>query len=110
MAAWKEGQKVRIVKRAVTDEDRKNNAYFEHMGGLVGTIQNVYEKNEIAVKIDASSLTDVTRAVQKESTQRMRDKFVSQTSEEQKKQLTAEELNFSPNYVLLVQGSDLEKA
>lgn len=109
MANWKEGDRVQIVHRNVTDEDRKKGRYYEHMGGLVGTVQNVYSKEEIAVKIDPESLSDVTRKVHKEATKRMREKFLANISEEQKKQLSSEELNFDANYVLLLQGSDLQK-
>ena len=109
MASWKEGDRVRVLNRKVTDEDRKKGRYFEHMAGLTGTIENIYSKEEIAVKIDIDSLSPVTQKVHKEATKRMRQKFAENVSEEQKKQLTAEELNFDANYVLLLQGSDLEK-
>lgn len=108
MANWKEGDRVKIVQRKVTDEDRKKGRYFDHMAGLTGTVENVYEGNEVALKVDLDSLSDITLKVHKEATRRMRDKFVGAISEEQKKQLTPEELNFDANYVLLVQGSDLE--
>jgi hypothetical protein len=109
MASWKEGDRVKIVHRKVTDEDRKKNSYYDHMAGLTGVVENVYAKDEIAVKIDQDSLSEITRKVHLEATKRMRAKFVDNVSEEQKKQLTPEELNFSANYVLLVQGADLEK-
>lgn len=80
------------------------------MAGLIGTIQNVYADNEIAVKIDLDCLSAVTRKVHKTANDRMREKFISSVGEEQKKSLTTEELNFVANYVLLVRGSDLEKA
>lgn len=110
MPNWKEGDRVRVVTRKVTDEDRKKNRYFEHMAGLVGTVQNVYAGDEIAVRVDTDTLTQVTRDVHRESTRRMREKFASNISEEQKKQLTKEELEFEPHYMLLVQAADLEKA
>lgn len=110
MASWKEGDRVRVVHRKVTDEDKKKGRYFEHMAGLTGVIENVYSKDEIAVKIDIDSLSPVTQKVHKEATKRMRTKFADVVSEEQKKQLTSEELNFDANYVLLLQGADLEKA
>jgi len=109
MATWKEGDRVRVVERAVNEEDRKKGRYFEHMAGLTGTIENVYGKDEIAVRIDIDSLSQVTQKVHKEATRRMRQKFIDTVSEEQKKQLTSEELNFDANYVLLLQGSDIEK-
>jgi ribosomal protein L21E len=108
MPSWKEGDRVRVVSRPVTDEDRKKNRYFEHMAGLTGTVQNVYGVEEIAVKIDISSVSNVSRQVHKTAVDRMREKFLSNISEEQKKQLTPEELNFSAHYMLLVRGEDLQ--
>jgi hypothetical protein len=106
MANWKEGDRVRIVTRAVTEEDRKKNRYFDHMAGLVGTVQNVYAGDEIAVNIDLDAISKVSRDVHKESQTRMREKI----QEEHKKQLTKEEADFVPHYVLLVASNDLEKA
>ena len=110
MATWKEGDRVQIIEREVTEDDRKKGKYFEHMGGLIGTIENIYAKDEIAVRVDIDSLSNVTQKVHKEATRRMREKFLSNISEEQKKQLTTEELNFEANYVLLVQSTDLKSA
>lgn len=109
MPNWKEGDRVRVVVREVTEEDRAANRYYSHMAGLVGTVQNTYAVDEIAVKIDPPTLSKVTSAVQAESTRRMREKFVNSVSEEQKKQLTPEELNFNPHYMLLCRSEDLEK-
>jgi hypothetical protein len=109
MPSWKEGDRVRIVTREVTEDDRKKSTYFDHMAGLTGTVQNVYAATEIAVKIDPVSLSHITQDVHKQATERMRARFLSSVSEEQKKQLTPEELNFDAHFVLLVQGSDLEK-
>lgn len=106
---WREGERARIVNRPVTEQDRKSSRYFEHMAGLEGVIQNVYNDDEIAVKVDLDKLGKVTGAVHKEATSRMRERFSTAISEEQKKQLTAEELNFEPHYVLLVRGEDLER-
>ncbi len=110
MATWKEGERVRVVIRKVTDDDRKKNRYFDHMAGLVGVVQNVYEGDEIAIKIETDSLSKVTADVHKESTSRMQLRFSKEISEEQKKQLTKEELEFQPHYVVLVAADDLERA
>lgn len=109
MPNWKEGDRVKIVTRDVTEDDRKKNMYFDHMAGLTGTVQNIYAADEIAVKVDISSLSHVTKDVHKQATEKMRKKFIENISEEQKKQLTPEELNFDAHYVLLVQAGDLEK-
>lgn len=110
MANWKEGDRVRVVERTVTAEDRQGNRYFEHMAGLVGTVQNIYGNDEIAIKIVPESVTKVTAGVHEASTKRLRDKFASSVGEEQRKLLTTEELNFDTHYVLLVRGADLEKS
>lgn len=105
----KEGDKVRIVTRDVTEEDRRTNAYFAHMAGLKGTVQNIYPFDQIAVLMEKSDLGPVPKDVHKIAVERMREKFLSSISDEQKKTLTAQELNFDAHYVLLVRGADLEK-
>jgi ribosomal protein L21E len=110
MPQFKEGDRVRVVTRPVTEEDRKNNTYFEHMAGLTGVVQNIYGSDGFAVKIELDSLSKVTQDVHKESTKRMREKFLANISDEQRKQLTSEELNFDAHYMLLIKNADLEKA
>lgn len=110
MPNWKEGERVRVVSRPVTDEDRKKNRYFEHMAGLTGTIQNIYNSEEIAIRVDPEAMTPVSSEVQQRAVSRMREKFASSVSEEQRKQLSPEELNFDAHFVLLVRAEDLEKA
>lgn len=108
MPNWKEGERVKCVIRPVTEDDRKANRYFDHMAGVTGTIQNIYGRDEIAIKVDPDCLSRITADVHRIATERMRDKFVNTVSEEQKKQLTAEELDFDANYMLLVREADLE--
>ncbi|HVT11688.1 MAG TPA: hypothetical protein VHE55_05440 [Fimbriimonadaceae bacterium] len=110
MSNWKEGDRVRVVDRPVTEEDRKKNRYFEHMANMSGSIQTIYNSEEIAVRIDPSIMTSITKKVHDTALERMREKFIASVSEEQKKQLTPEELNFDAHYVLLVRAADLEKA
>jgi len=110
MPKWKEGDQVRVVSREVTEEDRKKNRYFEHMAGLSGTIENVYSDAEVAVRVDPISMSKITRDVHTTATQRMKDKFLDGLPQEQRRNLTEEELDFKAQYVLLVQAIDLESA
>ena len=110
MPNWKEGDRVRVVIRDVTEEDKKANRYFEHMGGLIGTVANVYSDLRYSVKIEMSSVSGPAADVHKVATQRMRAKFAEAATEEFKKALTKEEMEFTPNYVLLVEERDLEAA
>jgi hypothetical protein len=109
MATVKEGDRVRVVKRELTETDRQVHAFYDHMQGLTGTVQNVYGKDEIAIKVDLPSLPGVASEVHKTATTRMRDKFSENLSEEGKRQLTKEEMEFVPHYVLLVRSDDIEK-
>lgn len=110
MSNWREGQRVKIVSRPVTDEDRKTNRYFTHMAGLVGTISSVFAVDQIAVNIENDTLTPVSKNVHKVANDRMREKFLNSVGDEQKKLLTQEELKFTANFVLLVRSEDLEAA
>lgn len=110
MSKWKEGDRVRVISRPVTEDDRKTNRYYEHMAGLVGTVQYLYAENLVSVMIDPQELPKVSAAVHTEATSRMRQKFVGSVGEEVKKTLSSEELNFNVNFSVLVDAKDLEKA
>ena len=86
------------------------NKFFQHMTGLTGTIENYYSTKEIAVKVDIDKLPTIPKQVHAEATKRLRTKFIESVSEEQKKSLTKEELEFTPHYMLLLAETDLEKA
>lgn len=107
--APQEGDRVRVVERTVTAEDRKGNRYFTHMAKLTGTVQNIYDNGEIAVKMDLETLSTVSRDVHTRAEKRMQERFAKDSSEETKRQLTEEELKFGVHYVLLIQAEDLEK-
>lgn len=110
MAQWKTGQKVQVVNRKVTAEDKAKSRYFEHMAGARGEIQSVYEDGTVAVQVDVDSVGETPRGVHRTATLKMREKFANTISEEQRKALTKEELEFDTHYVLLVRGEDLQAA
>lgn len=107
--ALKEGDRVKIKTRKVTEEDTLSQMYYEHMQGLTGTVANYYSKNEVSINIDFDSLGKIPEDVHSVATKRMRKSFRKNSSEEQRKALTKEEIAFTPHYVLLVAESDLEK-
>jgi len=107
MAKVKEGDRVRVVNRELTDQDRKVYGFFEHMRGMTGTVENVYTTNEVAVKVDLDSLPKIPSDVHKEGTKKMRERL--ELSEEAKKLLTKEELEFVPHFMLLMRDVDVEK-
>lgn len=101
---------MRIVRRPVTEEDRKTNRYYEHLAERTGSVTNVYDGDQIAVVLDPASLSDVMLSVKDTATVRMREKFLGNVSDEQRKLLSKEEVEFSANYVALVRAEDLEAA
>lgn len=106
---WKAGDRVRIATRETTKKDREDRAYYDHMAGLEGEVTNVYEDG-VAVKVDPTSLGAISSEIHKVATVRMRQKFVDNSSEEDRRQLSKEDLEFPANFMLLVQPADLEKA
>ncbi|MBX3097374.1 MAG: hypothetical protein KF812_10970, partial [Fimbriimonadaceae bacterium] len=83
---------------------------YEHMQGLVGTVANVYNDDEIAIQVDLETLSAVQRDVHKIGSRRMHDKLDEAVSQEGQKLLTKEEMQFVPNYVILVRAKDLVSA
>ncbi|MCH8273693.1 MAG: hypothetical protein IH851_02780 [Armatimonadetes bacterium] len=109
MPKWKSGDRVRIKEREVKPDDRESNTYFAHFADLDGTVQAVYGKDEVAVRIDPECFRPLLAGVHKEAVRRMRAKFLDGLSEEQKRKLTREEKRFAANYVVLVKSEDLVK-
>ena len=107
--AFQEGDKVRIVSRDVTAEDKKNGTYYSHMAGLTGKIENIFSANEVAVNIDREALKDDAKLVHFEAEKRMWNKFWGDQSEASKAMFEDDEKQFKANYVLLCQEADLEK-
>ena len=110
MSQWKAGQKVEVVRRRPTAEDKAKSRYFEHMAGARGEVQSVYGDGTVAIQVQPESLGETPRGVHRTATLKMREKFAGGISEEQRKALTKEELEFDTHYVLLVRDEDLQKA
>lgn len=105
----KPGDRVKIVKRQVTKEDRESSTYFAHLAGLTGTVQNVYSDDEIAVQIDPGAFPPLLQELHAEAVRRMQAKFLDSLSEEQRNKLSEEEKKFHANFVVLVGAKDLER-
>lgn len=110
MPRFKEGDRVRIVERGVTLDDRKSNRYYSHMAGLTGIVQANFGPDEVAIVVEPEVLSPTIAGVVKTAVERMREKFGKNSTEEQRSRLTADELKFDANYVLLARESDLVKA
>lgn len=100
---------MRVIAHEPSGEDALDSTFYAFMGDLVGTVENVYNEKEIAVKVDPESLPKVATDVHDEAANRMRAKFFDSVGEEQKKMLTKEEIRFPVNYMILVRSDALEK-
>ena len=110
MAAFKEGDRVRIASRTATEDDAKAGTYYAHYAGLTGTVQKVYNKGEVAVEVEHDSLTKDLRKRHEDVRDQMKTKWIEGLSEEGRSRLTEREKDFNLRYVVLVAMSDLEKA
>ncbi len=104
---WKPGDRVQIVEREVNRDDRQAGTYFGHLAGLTGTVASYYAADEVAVKIDETTFSNVLAGTHKEAVKRMRAKFLDSLGEEQKRRLSKEDKQFSANHVVLVHSEDL---
>ncbi|MCU0316606.1 MAG: hypothetical protein MUC92_08440 [Fimbriimonadaceae bacterium] len=109
MSKVKEGDRVKIVARTLSAQDKKVNSFFGHMQGLTAKVANYYSDEEIAIEVDLETLPDIQLSVHESATRRMRARFENEATEEAKKILTKEELAFTPHYMLLVTAADIEK-
>jgi hypothetical protein len=110
MATIKQGSRVRVVTRAATADDSKSGLYYPHFAGLTGTVQHIYEHDEVAVEIEPESLTAEVRARHASVREQMKTKWLDGLSEEGRSRLTEREKDFRLRYVILVSKKDLELA
>jgi len=110
MPPIKQGSRVRVVTRAATTEDSRTGLYYPHFAGLTGTVQHVYEQDEIAVEVEPEALTAEVRARHASVRDQMKTKWLDGLSEEGRSKLTDREKDFRLRYVIVVASKDLEAA
>jgi hypothetical protein len=110
MAQLKEGDRVRIARREQTEEDIKSNLYFGHYADLTGTIQKLYDTDEVSIEIEPESLTKEIRQRHEDVRGQMKTRWLDGLSEEGRSRLTEREKNFNLRYVILVNKKDVNPA
>jgi len=108
MAALKAGDRVKVTAREVTAEDVKSNLYFAYFGGLVGTVDRVYDDGSTCIDIDLDSLHEEMRQRHKDMEESERKRWLSNLSDEARNRLTAEQKQFRMAYKILVAIKDVE--
>ena len=104
---FKEGDRVRIVDRPMTDEDIKSQLFYDHYRGLTGKVQKVYGTDEIAVEVEPDALLETVSARHLEVKEQMKAKWLNGLSEEAKGRLSDAERDFQLRYTVLVMAKDL---
>lgn len=107
MAAFKAGDRVRIVTREVTPEDAKSQLYFAYFGGLTGTVDRTYD-DTVCVDVDLESLSDEMRDRHISMQEAERQRWISNLSDEVRNRLSAEQRQLKMSYRILVSKKDLE--
>ena len=107
---YAEGQRVEIAPRKATADDVKSGLYYEHFGGLTGTVQKLYPTGEVAIEIEQTALDETVANRHLDVQQGMKDKWLNGLSEEAKSRLTEQERDFQLRYTVLVHEKDLTPA
>ncbi len=107
---YSEGDRIQIVTRKALADDVKSGLYYEHFGGLQGTVQKLYESGEVAIEVENEALDEVVSARHTEIQNAMKDKWLNSLSEEAKGRLTDQERDFQLRYTVLVHEKDLTDA
>ena len=108
MTKLHEGDRVRVKERPATHDDMKAGNYFNYYAGLTGSIQKVFNENEIVIDVDLAVLPAEVLARHEDIRNKMRDKWLKGLSEEARSKLTHAEKEFQLRYTILVGQQDLE--
>ena len=106
--SFKIGDRVIIKTREATEEDIASRLYYNFFGGLYGTVVKQPEENNYAINIDRESLKPDFLARHKEIEKLERKRWLDGLSEEQKRNMTAEQKQYHLDYTLIVNEKDLE--
>ena len=108
MAAIKAGDAVLIKPREVTADDEKTGLYYTYFGGLLGTVDRVYDDGSVCVDIELDSLDEEMRKRHLAMQEAERKRWLNNLSGEVRSRLTAEQRQLKMSYKLLVSRNDLE--
>lgn len=108
MAAFKAGDRVKIVNREVNIEDTKTGLYYAYFGDLTGKVDRVYDDGSVCVDIDIDALSRDAQerhfAIQEIEQKR----WLENLSGEVRSRLTEEQRKLKMSYKILVNIKDVE--
>ena len=107
MAAAKAGDRVKIVTRDLTSDDAKTGLYYEYFGGLVGTVDRIYDDGSVCLDVDIDSLSEDTRKRHQAMQENERKRWLESLSDEARNRLTAEQKQLKISYKILVSNKDI---
>ncbi|MDI6828178.1 MAG: hypothetical protein QME62_06825 [Armatimonadota bacterium] len=106
----KEGDYVRVIARECTPADAKNGLFYGYFAGICGTVERIYEGNEVCLKVDLETLPQDILKRHIEIQESIKRKWLNGLSGEARNRLTPEEKQFELSYSILVSVNDIEKA
>ncbi|MEN6356290.1 MAG: hypothetical protein ABFD83_04310 [Armatimonadota bacterium] len=108
MAELKVGDTVQVITREVTNDDYKSSLYFAYFGGLVGSVDRIYDDGSVCVEIDIDSLTEDARKRHLDTQEAERKRWLDSLSGEARNRLTEDQKKLKISYKILVSKKDLE--
>ncbi len=107
MAALKTGQRVAIRSREITAEDQRTQLYFSYFGGLIGSVDRIYDDGTVCVDVELDSLEDSMRKRHLGIQEAERRRWLESLSDEMRNRLTAEQKQLKISYKILLSAKDL---
>ncbi len=105
--ALKEGERVQVVNREATEEDVKSGLFYNYFRGLEGTIQKIFNTQEVSVEVDLEALDPAVMKRHIDIQEQTKSKWLDGLSEEARGRLTDQEKDFKLRYSILVKDGDL---
>ena len=109
MAAFKNGDRVRILDRLANAGDLKSGLFFNHYRGLTGAVQKAFKSGEVAVEDDSDSLPESIWKRHMDVRDQMRKRWIESLTDEARRKLTPDQKTFDLRYVILVAAADVQK-
>ena len=108
MAALKAGDRVILCTREVSQDDIKTGLYYAYFGGLIGSVDRIYDDNTVCVDIDLDSLRKDMKERHLAVQEAERKRWLDSISDEMRNRLNHNQKQLKMSYKILVSAIDIQ--
>jgi hypothetical protein len=109
LAAFKNGDRIRILDRPANAGDLKSGLFYNHYRGLTGAVQKAFKSGEMAIEVDPDCLPESIWKRHMDVRDQMRQRWLEGLTDEARRKLTPDQKTFDLRYVVLVAAADVQK-